>query len=210
MQQRRMGRTGLKVSEICLGTMTFAGQSDEATSLRILDVAAERGVTFLDTADVYPIPPDLETAGRTEEVIGRWLAAAPGRRDQFVVATKCRARVGHRAQRPGTVAPAHPGRLRGQPPPASDRLHRSLPGPFARPGDADRRDPARLRRPGALGEGPLHRLLELSRPGSSLWHSEPASGTAGRDTTASSRATTCCTARSRPSCCRSAATRGWA
>jgi aryl-alcohol dehydrogenase (NADP+) len=94
MQQRRLGRTGLKVSEICLGTMTFAGQCDEATSQRILDVAVERGVTFLDTADVYPIPPDLETAGRTEEVIGRWLAAAPRRRPQLVIATKCRARVG--------------------------------------------------------------------------------------------------------------------
>ncbi len=65
MQHRRLGRTGLKVSEICLGTMTFAGQCDEATSHRILDVAAERGVTFLDTADVYPIPPDIKTAGRT-------------------------------------------------------------------------------------------------------------------------------------------------
>jgi aryl-alcohol dehydrogenase-like predicted oxidoreductase len=74
--------------------MTFAGQCDEATSFRILDLAAERGVTFIDTADVYPIPPDLETAGRTEEVIGRWLALAPGRRHQFVVATKCRNQVG--------------------------------------------------------------------------------------------------------------------
>src|SRR5262245_12391927 len=94
MQQRRMGRTGLQVSEICLGTMTFAGQSDEATSLRIMDVATERGVTFIDTADIYPIPPDVATAGQTEEVIGRWLAAAPGRRDRIVLATKCRMRVG--------------------------------------------------------------------------------------------------------------------
>ncbi len=94
MQQRRMGRTGLKVSEICLGTMTFGGQCDEATSFRIMDVGAERGVTFFDTADVYPIPPDIATAGRTEEVIGRWLAAVPGRRRSLVLATKCRARVG--------------------------------------------------------------------------------------------------------------------
>ncbi len=94
MQQRRMGRTGLKVSEICLGTMTFAGQCDESTSFRIMDAAVERGVTFFDTADVYPIPPDIATAGRTEEVIGRWFAAAPGRRDRLVLATKCRARVG--------------------------------------------------------------------------------------------------------------------
>jgi aryl-alcohol dehydrogenase-like predicted oxidoreductase len=94
MQQRRMGRTGLKVSEICLGTMTFAGQCDEATSFRIMDAAVERGVTFFDTADVYPIPPDIATAGHTEEVIGRWLAAGAGRRDQLVLATKCRMKVG--------------------------------------------------------------------------------------------------------------------
>jgi 1-deoxyxylulose-5-phosphate synthase len=97
MQQRRMGRTGLKVSEICLGTMTFGGQSDQATSFRIMDLAFERGVTFFDTADIYPSPPDLFTVGRTEEVIGGWLSAAPGRRNQVVVATKCGAKVG-----PGT------------------------------------------------------------------------------------------------------------
>jgi aryl-alcohol dehydrogenase-like predicted oxidoreductase len=89
-----MGRAGLKVSEICLGTMTFAGQCNEATSFRIMDVATDRGVTFFDTADVYPIPPDLATAGRTEEVIGRWLSAAPGRRQGLVLATKCRMKVG--------------------------------------------------------------------------------------------------------------------
>ncbi len=92
MQQRKMGRTGLKVSEICLGTMTFAGQCDEATSRAILDEAADGGVTFIDTADAYPIPPEPETAGRSEEVIGRWLG---GKRDAFVLATKCRIRVGH-------------------------------------------------------------------------------------------------------------------
>jgi aryl-alcohol dehydrogenase-like predicted oxidoreductase len=94
MKQKRMGRTGLKVSEICLGTMTFAGQADVATSYQILDTAAAGGVTFIDTADAYPIPPDPETAGRTEEVIGGWLAASAGRRHQFVLATKCRISVG--------------------------------------------------------------------------------------------------------------------
>ncbi len=93
MQQQRMGRSGLKVSAICLGTMTFAGQCDEDTATAILDKATERGVTFLDTADAYPIPPDPETAGRTEEVLGRWLKVKG--RDRFVVGTKCRIRVGH-------------------------------------------------------------------------------------------------------------------
>ena len=80
--------------------MTFAGQSDEPTSFRIMDKAAEAGVTFLDTADAYPIPPDPATAGRTEEVIGRWLSRH-ARREQFVVATKCRIRVGHGANDQG-------------------------------------------------------------------------------------------------------------
>ena len=93
MKHRRLGRTGLKVSEICLGTMTFAGQSDEAAAMRIMDVADERGVTFIDTADMYPIPPDLATAGRTEEVVGKWLSGS-NRRDRFVLATKCRLKMG--------------------------------------------------------------------------------------------------------------------
>jgi aryl-alcohol dehydrogenase-like predicted oxidoreductase len=91
MKIRRMGKTGLKVTEICLGTMTFGHQCDERTSFAILDKAAGQGVTFLDTADVYPVPPTPETAGRTEEIVGRWLE---GKRDRFVVATKCRLRVG--------------------------------------------------------------------------------------------------------------------
>jgi aryl-alcohol dehydrogenase (NADP+) len=66
--------------------MTFGFQVDEDDSRAILDHAAERGVTFLDTADVYPLGGDLSTVGRTEEIVGRWLA---GRRDQYVVATKC-------------------------------------------------------------------------------------------------------------------------
>src|SRR5262245_8499404 len=92
MKTRRLGNTGLKVSEICLGTMTFGHQSDQQTSFAILDTAADRGVSFIDTADAYPVPPTPETAGRTEEIVGAWLE---GRRDRFVVATKCRIRVGH-------------------------------------------------------------------------------------------------------------------
>jgi aryl-alcohol dehydrogenase-like predicted oxidoreductase len=87
-----MGNTGLKVSEICLGTMTFGHQCDERTSFAILDKAADSGVNFIDTADVYPVPPSPETAGRTEEIVGNWLH---GKRERFVVATKCRMQVGH-------------------------------------------------------------------------------------------------------------------
>lgn len=93
MQIRRMGQTGLRVSEICLGTMTFAMQADEPTARAILHRAADAGVNFIDTADCYPIPVGPENAGKTEEILGRWLA---GQRDDFVLATKCRIRVGTR------------------------------------------------------------------------------------------------------------------
>jgi len=66
--------------------MTFGLQSDEETSVAILDRAAEGGIDFLDTADAYPLGGDAETQGRTEEIIGRWLR---GKRDRFIVATKC-------------------------------------------------------------------------------------------------------------------------
>ena len=91
MKTVRMGRTGLRVSEICLGTMTFGYQCDEKTSFAIMNKAAEHGVNFIDTADVYPVPPSVETAGRTEEIVGRWLK---GQRDRYVLATKCRMKVG--------------------------------------------------------------------------------------------------------------------
>jgi aryl-alcohol dehydrogenase (NADP+) len=86
MRHVRLGRTGLRVSRLCLGTMTFGLQCDEAASVAILDRAAAAGVTFLDTADVYPLGGGLDTVGRTEEILGRWLR---GRRHDFVVATKC-------------------------------------------------------------------------------------------------------------------------
>src|SRR5215468_2013250 len=86
MRHVRLGGTGLRVSQLCLGTMTFGLQCDEPTSVAILDRAAAGGITFLDTSDVYPIGGNLSTVGRTEEILGRWLA---GRRHDFVVATKC-------------------------------------------------------------------------------------------------------------------------
>jgi len=86
MRHVRLGGTGLRVSQLCLGTMTFGLQCDEPTSVAILDRAAAGGITFLDTSDVYPIGGNLSTVGRTEEILGRWLA---GRRQDFVVATKC-------------------------------------------------------------------------------------------------------------------------
>ncbi len=86
MEHVRLGRTGLPVSRLCLGTMTFGLQCDEATSERILGAAEDAGITFLDTADVYPLGGDAGTVGRTEEILGRWLR---GRRERVVLATKC-------------------------------------------------------------------------------------------------------------------------
>lgn len=91
MQYGKFGRTGLTVSRVCLGTMTFGLQTDEAGSHAILDRAAEGGVTLIDTADVYPLGSDETRAGTTEEIIGRWLK---GKRDRFIIATKAVGKVG--------------------------------------------------------------------------------------------------------------------
>ncbi len=88
MRHTKLGRTGLTVSRLCLGTMTFGHQCDEATSFAILDHAADAGITFLDTADVYPLGGGLDTVGRTEEIIGAWMRNGR-RRDDVVLATKC-------------------------------------------------------------------------------------------------------------------------
>lgn len=93
MRHVRLGRTGLQVSRICLGTMTFGLQCEEPMAVAILDRAAAGGVTFLDAADVYPVGGSLDTVGRTEEILGRWLA---GRRHDFVLATKCAGVMGAR------------------------------------------------------------------------------------------------------------------
>ncbi len=85
MQFTRFGNTGLTVSRLCLGTMTFGLQTEEAVSTRIMDAAAEGGINFFDTADVYPLGGTLETAGRSEEIVGRWLS---GKRSRFILATK--------------------------------------------------------------------------------------------------------------------------
>lgn len=86
MKQRLLGRTGISVSEICLGTMTFGSMADESASLRCLDQAFDAGVDFIDVAEVYPVPPDPSYAGASEQICGKWLANRS--RDSVVVATK--------------------------------------------------------------------------------------------------------------------------
>src|SRR5260370_26621953 len=91
MRTVRLGRTGLQISEICLGTMTCGLQTDREESFAIMDAAQEAGVDFIDVADVYPVGGTLKTVGRTEEIVGAWLA---GKRDRFVIATKAYGRMG--------------------------------------------------------------------------------------------------------------------
>ena len=82
-----LGRSGLTVSEVCLGTMTFGEQNSREDAFAQLDLAQDRGINFLDTAELYAIPPRAETHGRTEEYIGDWFAAR-GNRDRWIVASK--------------------------------------------------------------------------------------------------------------------------
>jgi len=87
MQTRRLGRTGIEVSAVCLGTMTFGEQNSESQAHAQLDRALAAGINLIDTAEMYPVPPRAETQGLTESYIGSWLAAR-GCRDQLVLATK--------------------------------------------------------------------------------------------------------------------------
>lgn len=88
MQNVTLGQSGLKVTPICLGTMTFGEQVNEADAHAILDRSLERGVNFLDTAEMYAVPARAETCGATETIIGNWFASRPGARDKVVLATK--------------------------------------------------------------------------------------------------------------------------
>lgn len=86
MKYRRLGKSGIVVSDICMGTMTFGAQSDEKASFEILDRAYDAGIDFYDTAEMYPVPPDLKYAGRTEEILGRWMKTKD--RDSLIIASK--------------------------------------------------------------------------------------------------------------------------
>jgi len=87
MEHRPLGRTGLKVSLICLGTMTWGEQNTEAEGHEQMDYALDRGIDFFDTAELYAVPPKAETQGRTEEIIGTWFKAR-GNRDKVILASK--------------------------------------------------------------------------------------------------------------------------
>jgi len=87
MEYRRLGRTDLKVSVICLGTMTYGEQNTQAEGHEQMDYALDQGVNFFDTAEMYSIPPKPETQGSTERIIGNWFKAR-GNRDKVILASK--------------------------------------------------------------------------------------------------------------------------
>ena len=86
MSRRRLGKSAIVVSDICMGTMTFGSQTDEKAALRILDRCFDAGIDFYDTAEGYPVPPDIKWVGRTEEIVGKWIKTKP--RDAIIMATK--------------------------------------------------------------------------------------------------------------------------
>ncbi|HMV77038.1 MAG TPA: aldo/keto reductase [Leptospiraceae bacterium] len=86
MKKRRLGKSGIVVSEIGMGTMTFGSTCDEPTAFKVMDKALDAGVDFFDTAEVYPVPPDEKYVFKTEEIVGKWLKAR--KRDSVIIASK--------------------------------------------------------------------------------------------------------------------------
>ncbi|MEQ9408777.1 MAG: aldo/keto reductase [Fuerstiella sp.] len=86
MERRRLGSSGVTVTDICMGTMTFGCQCDERLSFEIMDRAYDAGIDFYDAAEIYPVPPSADTYGVTEEIVGRWLKTKP--RESVIIATK--------------------------------------------------------------------------------------------------------------------------
>ena len=152
MKYRELGRTGLFVSEICLGTMTFGGrgelwpiigQLDQAAANNLLRLSIDAGINFFDTADVY-------SEGESERILGRAIKDLGIARKDVIVATKVRGRTGPGPNAVGLSRGTYHGCCQRQPHAAGHRLYRSLSDPWRRPGDAARRDP-RLRVAVAIG-----------------------------------------------------------
>lgn len=86
MEYRYIGKSGLRVTPICLGTMTFGTQASKSEAFRIMDKAYDRGINFFDTAELYPVPPDKKLVGLTEEIVGAWMQSKP--RESIIMASK--------------------------------------------------------------------------------------------------------------------------
>ena len=192
MDHARLGRTGLQVSRLCLGTMTFGLQCDEPTSVSILDRAAEGGIDFIDTSDVYPLGGDLTTQGRTEEILGRWLQ---GRRDRFVLATKCFGRTGPSPLDGGNSRRHIFAAIDGLLAPIANRLHRPLSAPRVRSGDPYRRDAWCTRRSRSPRKSPLHRMFEFSHLPARPRHRSQRDAAGSQGSTQFNLGTICCSAK---------------
>src|SRR5260221_1989975 len=88
MKKTQLGPSALQVSEICLGSMTWGEQNSEAEGHAQIDWALAQGINFIDTAEMYPIPPNQKTQGATEKIVGSWLAKNKSRRGSIVLASK--------------------------------------------------------------------------------------------------------------------------
>ncbi len=111
MKFRKLGKTDIDVSVICLGSMTWGEQNSESEAHGQLDFALEKGVNFIDTAEMYPVPPKQETAGRTEQYIGTWLNARKNR-DKIILATKAVGKSDNDFYRGGEISRLHAKHLK--------------------------------------------------------------------------------------------------
>lgn len=118
MRYQLLGSSGLEVSEVCLGSMTWGQQNSQQDANQQLDYALQQGINFVDTAEMYAVPPKPETQGATETIIGNWLAANPGKREQIVLASK--------------IAGNNVAWIRGGEPISGDAIKRALDGSLQR------------------------------------------------------------------------------
>jgi aryl-alcohol dehydrogenase-like predicted oxidoreductase len=135
MNTIQLGQSDLHVTPICLGTMTFGEQVDEASAHAILNRSLERGVNFIDTAEMYAVPARAETCGATETIIGNWFAKNPGVAPEGGAGHQGRGPFARHAldpRRRWDDGGRHRGLVRRQPAPAADRCDRPVPDPLAR------------------------------------------------------------------------------
>ena len=203
MEMRTLGRTGVKVSPLCLGAMMFGawGNPDHDDSIRIIHAALDAGINFVDTADVY-------SRGESEEIVGKALAGAGATTSSS--RPRSHGAMGADPNQQGNsrrwLVREVENSLRRLQTDHIDlyQIHRPD------PGHRHRRDPRRAHRPGSRGQDPLLRLLDVpGRPRSWRRSGPPSSGAAGASSP-SSRRTRCWCAASRPTCCRPASSTAWA
>ena len=206
MEHTNLGRTGLVVSRLCLGTMTFGFQCDERHVVRHPRRRLRAGHHLHRHRRRVParrVVPHDRRAPRTSSGGG-----CEGKRDDVVLATKCHYPTSRRPWDQGNSRQHITSADRSQPATAAHRPRRPLPAARLGPEHADRRDASRPRRPRARGQGPLRRRARTSSPTSWPARSAAARCSAPLGSTACSPATTCCSARSSASCCRCAPRKG--